>query len=58
MDLIVRVMGGVTVAHWTFRPCGPIRRLVTASRFASTVSTAAIKTADRSLRCPPHLSLS
>jgi hypothetical protein len=46
------------VARWAFRFCGPIRRLVTVSRFAGAVSTAAIKIADGSLHRPPRLSLS
>jgi hypothetical protein len=53
MDLMGRVRGGVIVARWAFRLCGPIGRLVTMSRFASMVSTAAIKTVGGPLCSPP-----
>jgi hypothetical protein len=43
------------VARWAFRLCGPIGRLVTMSRFASMVSTAAIKTVGGPLCCPPPI---
>jgi hypothetical protein len=40
------------VAHWAFRLCRPIRRLVTASQFAGAISTVAIKIMNGSWR--PH----
>jgi hypothetical protein len=60
IDLAVRVRGGggVSVARWALKRLGPAGRLVTASRFAGVVSTAAIKTADKAWRRPPSLSLS
>jgi hypothetical protein len=48
MDLIVCVMGGVSVARWAFRLCGTIGQLVTMSLSASTISTVAVKTVDGS----------
>jgi hypothetical protein len=46
------------MAHWAFRLCGPIGWLVTACRFAGTISTTTIKTTDGSWHHPTRLSLS
>jgi hypothetical protein len=49
----VCVRGVVIVACWAFRLCGPIGRLITASRFTGAVSTAAIKIMGGSLLAQP-----
>jgi hypothetical protein len=46
------------MARWAPRLLRPTEWLVTASRFADTVSTVAIKTVDGVLHCPPGLSIS